>query len=144
MTSTAPDLLAAIVAGTERIVEIRRSRLSEDELERQAAARSPNGTGFLKALRDTPSPRVIAECKRRSPSRGILRQDYRPADHARAYADAGAAAISVLTEPTFFDGSLEHLAAVRRAVDTPLLRKDFTVSRTRFSRPRSRERMRFC
>jgi len=129
MTSTAPDLLAAIVAGTERIVEIRRSRLSEDELERQAAARSPNGTGFLKALRDTPSPRVIAECKRRSPSRGILRQDYRPADHARAYADAGAAAISVLTEPTFFDGSLEHLAAVRRAVDTPLLRKDFTVSR---------------
>ena len=110
MTSTAPDLLAAIVAGTERIVEIRKSRLSEDELERQAAARSPNGTGFLKALRDTPSPRVIAECKRRSPSRGILRHDYRPADHARAYADAGAAAISVLTEPTFFDGSLDHLA----------------------------------
>jgi len=104
MTSTAPDLLAAIVAGTERIVEIRKSRLSEAELERQAATRSPNGTAFLKGLRDTPSPRVIAECKRRSPSRGILRQDYRPADHARAYADAGAAAISVLTEPTFFDG----------------------------------------
>jgi indole-3-glycerol phosphate synthase len=72
---------------------------------------------------------VIAECKRRSPSRGILRDDYRPAEHARAYAEAGAAAISVLTEPTFFDGSLAHLEQVRAAVATPLLRKDFIVER---------------
>ena len=66
---------------------------------------------------------------RRSPSRGILREDYRPAQHAKAYAEAGAAAISVLTEPTFFDGSLEHLREVREAVDLPLLRKDFIVER---------------
>jgi indole-3-glycerol phosphate synthase len=72
---------------------------------------------------------VIAECKRRSPSRGILREDYRPAEHASSYATAGAAAISVLTEPTFFDGSLDHLAAARQAVSTPLLRKDFIVER---------------
>ena len=103
--------------------------MSEAALEKLAAARRPNGEGFVRALRDGASPRVIAECKRRSPSRGILRQDYRPAEHAKAYADAGAAAISVLTEPTFFDGSLAHLQEVRAAVDVPLLRKDFIVER---------------
>ncbi len=78
--------------------------------------------------RDSPAPRIIAECKRRSPSKGILRKDYDPAAHASAYARAGAAAISVLTEPTFFDGSLEHLEQVRAVVTVPLLRKDFIVS----------------
>src|SRR5438552_4274125 len=71
---------------------------------------------------------VIAECKRRSPSRGVLRADYDAVSVARGYAAAGAAAISILTEPTFFDGALEHLRAVRIAVDVPLLRKDFIVS----------------
>ena len=71
---------------------------------------------------------VIAECKRRSPSRGVLRADYDPVAIATGYESAGAAAISVLTEPTFFDGSLEHLVAVRGAVEIPLLRKDFIVS----------------
>jgi len=71
---------------------------------------------------------VIAECKRRSPSKGVLRTEYDPVAIATGYADAGAAAISVLTEPTFFDGALEHLAAVRTAVELPLLRKDFIVS----------------
>ena len=71
---------------------------------------------------------MIAECKRRSPSKGILRADYDAAAHAAAYAAAGAAAISVLTEPTFFDGSAAHLAAVRAAVTIPVLRKDFIVT----------------
>jgi indole-3-glycerol phosphate synthase len=71
---------------------------------------------------------VIAECKRRSPSKGVLRASYDPVAIARSYAAAGAAAISVLTEPTFFDGSLAHLEAVRAAVRVPLLRKDFVVS----------------
>jgi indole-3-glycerol phosphate synthase len=70
---------------------------------------------------------VIAECKRRSPSRGVLAQDYDPVAIARQYESGGAAAISVLTEPTFFDGALEHLTAVREAVRIPLLRKDFIV-----------------
>ena len=82
----------------------------------------------MDALRNGPAPRIIAECKRRSPSRGILRVDYAPADHAVAYMKAGAAAISVLTEPTFFDGAPGHLAAVRAVVDLPILRKDFIVS----------------
>ena len=74
--------------------------------------------------RSTSSPSASAVRRRR----GVLRADYDPAAIARGYAEAGAAAISVLTEPTFFDGSLEHLAAVRAAVDVPLLRKDFVVS----------------
>ena len=129
MTTAAPDLLAAIVAATRRSVEVRRDRVPESTLERAAASRSVDGQAFARALRDTPAPRVIAECKRRSPSRGILRVNYRPAEHAQAYAAAGAAAISVLTEPTFFDGALDHLVAVRAAVSVPLLRKDFIVSR---------------
>jgi indole-3-glycerol phosphate synthase len=72
---------------------------------------------------------VIAECKRRSPSRGVLKADYEPVRIARGYEGAGAAAISVLTEPTFFDGSLDHLIAVRGATSLPILRKDFIVDR---------------
>src|SRR5688500_18615816 len=95
---------------------------------RTGCRRRPDGARLEAALRGSAAPRVIAECKRRSPSRGILRADYRPAEHARAYAAAGAAAVSVLTEPTFFDGALEHLREVRAAVDVPLLRKDFIVT----------------
>src|SRR5207244_11671711 len=65
---------------------------------------------------------------RRSPARGVLRASYDPGAIAQRYTDGGAAAISVLTEPTFFDGSLDHLAAIRAAVALPLLRKDFIVS----------------
>jgi len=127
--SEAPDLLAAITAAARRITEVRRATVSEALLERKAFVRARDSRRFAAALRDSPSPRVIAECKRRSPSKGILRAVYDAPLHARAYADVGAAAISVLTEPTFFDGALEHLEAVRAAVDVPILRKDFIVTR---------------
>jgi len=131
MSSTTADLLGTIVAATERIVEVRAREVSAGELERRCATagRQPQGEAFERAVRTSAAPRVIAECKRRSPSRGILRHDYDPAAHARSYAAAGAAAISVLTEPTFFDGALEHLERVRAAVRVPLLRKDFILSR---------------
>ena len=125
--STPPDLLGTIVAATRRAVQVREQRVPARDLERKRT-RAPQGERFRSALQAAPAPRIIAECKRRSPSRGILRQDYDPAAHARAYAAAGAAAISVLTEPTFFDGSSEHLVSVRSAVDLPLLRKDFIVT----------------
>ena len=128
MNTAAPDLLQAIVAAARRITEVRRAHVAEGALE-QALAAPRARRDFAAAMRTAASPRVIAECKRRSPSRGILRHDYDPAAHARAYAGAGAAAISVLTEPTFFDGALEHLRQVRDAVDVPLLRKDFIVTR---------------
>lgn len=122
-----PDLLGAIVAAARTAV---RERQAACPLARLAKDRSfqPRGEAFAVALRASPAPRIIAECKRRSPSRGILRQSYEPAAHARSYAAAGAAAISVLTEPTFFDGTLSHLEAVRHAVLTPVLRKDFIVT----------------
>ena len=90
-------------------------------------ARTPNGALFAERLARTGSINVVAECKRRSPSRGVLRTAYDPVAIARGYERAGAAAISVLTEPGFFDGSLDHLAAVRNAVAVPLLRKDFLI-----------------
>ena len=123
-----PDLLATIVAATRRIVEVRQEREPQAALEKRAAAASPRADRFRAAVSGPDSINVVAECKRRSPSRGVLRADYDPASIARGYAGAGAAAISVLTEPTFFDGALDHLSAVRRAVETPLLRKDFIVS----------------
>jgi indole-3-glycerol phosphate synthase len=124
---SAPDLLRAIVDGTRRIVETRREQEPLDLLAKRAEARSPRGAAFEAALRQRDRINVIAECKRRSPSKGVLARHYDPATIAAAYERGGAAAISVLTEPTFFDGSLEHLAAVRQAVGVPLLRKDFTV-----------------
>jgi len=129
-TASTPDLLATIVAATEHAVSVRAREVPIETLRHQAeaAGRQPRGTAFERALRTGTPPRIIAECKRRSPSRGILRADYDAAAHARAYEAAGATAISVLTEPTFFDGALEHLQAVRSAVAVPVLRKDFVVS----------------
>jgi indole-3-glycerol phosphate synthase len=123
----AADLLETIVAATRYSVAAREAAVPQRELAK-GLNRRPRGNFFREALVSSPAPRVIAECKRRSPSRGILRRTYDPAVHAASYAAAGAAAISVLTEPTFFDGSLEHLAQVRSAVDVPILRKDFIVS----------------
>jgi indole-3-glycerol phosphate synthase len=124
---SAPDLLRTIVAATERIVHIRREHEPLADVERRAAAATPRGALFESALGTAARVNVIAECKRRSPSRGVLAPTYDPVAIARQYEAGGAAAISVLTEPTFFDGALEHLAAVRAAVGVPLLRKDFIV-----------------
>ena len=121
------DLLRTIIAATERIVDTRRRHEPLDALERRAASARPRGADFESALGMTDRVNVIAECKRRSPSKGVLAIDYDPVQIARQYEDGGAAAISVLTEPTFFDGALEHLTAVRSAVALPLLRKDFIV-----------------
>ena len=122
------DLLATIVAATRRIVEVRSEREPIAELEKRAAVEASRTGRFRAALSRLATINVIAECKRRSPSKGVLREEYDPVAIARGYAEAGAAAISVLTEPTFFDGALEHLVAVRQAVAVPLLRKDFVVS----------------
>ncbi|MDP1568596.1 MAG: indole-3-glycerol phosphate synthase TrpC [Vicinamibacterales bacterium] len=128
MTASArPDLLAAIVAATVRRVADAKAERPLADVEREAASRTPSGTAFTSGLMRTGRVNVIAECKRRSPSRGVLAPHYDPVAIARTYAAAGAAAISVLTEPAFFDGDLAHLAAVRDAVNVPLLRKDFIV-----------------
>jgi len=125
--STTPDLLEAIVAATRTRIETAMAREPRPSLERRAMARTPDGDSFAARLAREGSINVIAECKRRSPSRGVLRAAYDPVAIAAGYETAGAAAISVLTEPGFFDGSLEHLEAVRAAVRIPLLRKDFII-----------------
>jgi indole-3-glycerol phosphate synthase len=121
------DVLETIVAATRRIVAARREREPDPDLEARASQRQPQTGRFRQALSVPDRLNIIAECKRRSPSRGMLRADYDPVAIAMRYEHAGAAALSILTEPTFFDGSLEHLAAVREAARLPLLRKDFIV-----------------
>src|SRR5262245_41411016 len=125
MTGRPADLLETIVAATRTRVETRRAVVSATTLEGLAAVQ-PATRGFRAALSRS-GVNVIAECKRRSPSKGLLRPEYDPVAIARSYERSGAAAISVLTEPTFFDGELSHLEAVRSAVSVPLLRKDFIV-----------------
>ena len=123
-----PDLLSAILAATRHTVAERERRCPAAALASYAPLVTPGGARFVAALTAPGRVNVIAECKRRSPSRGMLRADYRPDRIAAGYEANGAAAVSVLTEPTFFDGSLDHLRAVRRAVDLPVLRKDFIVT----------------
>ena len=120
-------LLCAIAASVQTTVAGRRERVPLDLLVRAADRARPDGRRFRDAIGRPGRINVIAECKRRSPARGVLARAYAPADIARRYERHGAAAISVLTEPTFFDGDLAHLGAVRAATSLPLLRKDFIV-----------------
>lgn len=93
------------------------------------AASAPPTRDFLAALQATADVRLIAEVKKASPSAGIIREDFDPVAIATAYAQAGAACISVLTDESFFQGSLEYLQQIRSAVSVPLLRKDFIIDR---------------
>ncbi len=94
-----------------------------------AIQNAPEPLDFVAALRATDQVRLIAEVKKASPSAGIIREDFDPVAIARSYADAGAACISVLTDETYFQGSLEYLRAIRKYVNIPLLRKDFIIDR---------------
>jgi indole-3-glycerol phosphate synthase len=127
MIDHAPDLLTTIVAATRARVEVQRARVPAAVLVGAMRDDAARPGAFAAALSRPDRVNVIAECKRRSPSKGVLRWDYDAAAIARDYERAGAAAISVLTEPAFFDGHLDHLRAVRAAVDVPILRKDFIV-----------------
>jgi len=108
-------------------VEAAKRREAPAALRARADACREAPLGFRAALASGPRPRVVAELKRRSPSRGEIRPDFDPVGCAKAYADAGAAAISVLTDARYFGGELSLLATVRREVALPLLRKDFLV-----------------
>lgn len=118
-------ILDRIVA-EKRHEHARRDPVRLDELWAEIA-RLPAARPFAEALRAPGTLRVIAEFKRRSPSAGAIRPGANPADIARRYERAGAAAISVLTDASFFDGSLADLAEVHLAVGLPVLRKDFVL-----------------
>ncbi len=120
-------LLDRIVSATRATVAGRRLARPIATVEREAAERKPRAGRFADAVARAGTVNIIAECKRRSPLKGLLCGTYEPVRLALAYQAGGAAAISVLTEPSFFDGALEHLTAVREATEVPLLRKDFVV-----------------
>ena len=117
----------------ERIVEARRDTIAHRKrvlplvaLKIAAEKKAPAVRDFRAAL-TRPACNIIAELKKASPSRGLLREDYQPAALASSFAQAGAAALSVLTEEDFFQGSLAHLKEARAAAPLPVLRKDFIV-----------------
>ena len=121
------DILAEIIAAKSRRLAAARDATSLDQLRAQATTmrRTVTGHALRRALSQQSRLNVIAEFKRRSPSKGIIRANADPASIARAYEHGGAAAISVLTEEDYFDGSLDDLRTVRQTTMLPLLRKDF-------------------
>lgn len=121
--------LERIVAATRQELAERTARVPLEEMRERAVA-APVPRPFAAALRParpSGSAQLVAEVKRASPSKGLLADTFDPVAQATAYTAGGAAVISVLTEPRFFLGSLDHLAAVRAAVDVPVLRKDFVL-----------------
>ena len=123
------DILARIIAAKRREVEEARRRVTIPQL-REAAGRAGAPRGFEEALRRKVAarePAVIAEIKRASPSKGLIRADFDPARIARSYEANGAACLSVLTDREFFGGSADDLRAARAACALPVLRKDFIV-----------------
>ena len=124
-----PDVLRRIIRHKAREVSERAERTPLRVLGERAQAQAPP-RGFAAALRSriaAGEPAVIAELKKASPSQGVLREDFDPDHIARDYAAGGAAALSVLTDETFFQGADRHLAQARSASGLPVLRKDFVI-----------------
>ena len=122
-----PTRLDEILAHTLSEVTTRKTTADYAQLERKAAAHTPRG--FLAGLRTTAAtgPAIIAEIKKASPSKGLIRSDFHPVTLARTFEAAGAAALSVLTDEKFFQGSLAYLEQASAAVRIPCLRKDFML-----------------
>jgi indole-3-glycerol phosphate synthase len=125
LTDTVPDILARIVA--QKRAELAAGVSPIEEWERRAQAQACTRRDFRAALLAA-TPAIVAEVKKASPSKGLLAADFVPARIAAAYQTGGAAAISVLTDEAFFQGSLADLESARAAVRLPVLRKDFTIA----------------
>ncbi|CAG0934989.1 indole-3-glycerol phosphate synthase [Thermoflexales bacterium] len=119
-------ILDRILANKCSEVAQRRSSLPLEQL-RELALTQTRPRDFLGALKRAGRPALIAECKKASPSKGLLRPEYNPAQLARTYAANGAAALSVLTDEKFFQGALRDLTLAREATGLPALRKDFII-----------------
>lgn len=121
------NILDEIVANKRQEVAASRSRVSLEELKRRAGHSHKPRNFFAAVTRKQSKVNVIAEVKKASPSAGLIRKDFDAVAVARSYYEAGAAAISCLTDAKYFQGSLEYLVAIKQAVPLPVLRKDFIV-----------------
>jgi indole-3-glycerol phosphate synthase len=123
------DILTKILAVKSGEIAAARAAVPLATMERLARTATPphDFVGALRRRIESGEPAVIAEIKRSSPSKGVLRADFEPAAIARSYATNGAACLSVLTDATFFQGAPDHVRAARAACGLPILRKDFVV-----------------
>lgn len=129
-----PDLLTRIIHRRQELNALARSKCPDKNLKKMVKD-APPVRAFEAALRvsvENNRPAVIAELKQASPSKGLIRQDFDVAGIAAGYQRGGASALSVLTEPEFFQGDMSHLRLVRDTVDLPLLCKDFMVEERQF------------
>jgi indole-3-glycerol phosphate synthase len=121
-----PTILDRIVADKLREVAAAKAHVPESNL-RESIASAPPVRDFFAALDGRGAIRLIAEVKKASPSKGVIREDFRPVEIAKTYEQHGAACISVLTDEAHFQGSLDYLRQIRAAVSIPVLRKDFVI-----------------
>jgi indole-3-glycerol phosphate synthase len=119
--------LERILAKTRETVVERKQRVSINDLERRAAQHTPRGFARTLRKRAQEAPAIIAELKKASPSKGLIRPEFDVRSLAAELASAGAAALSVLTDEPFFQGSLENLEIASATVTIPCLRKDFMI-----------------
>jgi indole-3-glycerol phosphate synthase len=127
--SDTPDILKKIIKRKWQEIEARSASVSIDQLQQQIKAASPC-RGFVDSIAakiDAGKPAVIAEIKKASPSKGLLRENFQPAEIAASYAKGGAACLSILTDRDFFQGSEDYLQQARQACDLPVIRKDFII-----------------
>jgi len=127
--SNTPDILKKIIARKQEEIAERKSNVSLEDLKAKLADASPV-RGFVDSIRSklaAGESAVISEIKKASPSKGILREDFHPAEIAQSYAAAGAACLSVLTDIDFFQGSDKYLQQARAACELPVIRKDFFI-----------------
>jgi indole-3-glycerol phosphate synthase len=119
-------ILDTIIAHKQQELQIEEEQVPLATLKSKLANLPPT-KDFRAAIAQSDNINLIAEVKKKSPSKGIIREDFDPIQIAETYAENGAAAISVLTDVRFFDGRLDYLSSIRQVVDVPLLRKDFTI-----------------
>lgn len=127
--SNTPDILKKIIARKQEEVAACKEKISLTELEAKLDS-APPVRGFVDSIRSklaAGKSAVISEIKKASPSKGILREDFQPAEIAKSYSAAGAACLSVLTDIDFFQGSDEYLQQARAACELPVIRKDFFI-----------------